>query len=220
MLHARTHTRGSTPRSGRRFARLGSDSAAFAELVRAVRPKLIVEVGTWKGASAIRMAEEAPVPAGFADSLHRYLARRAGVLDGSGGPRAVQEPATEERLAAGVLPIPRERLPQGPSATDHSFPQTSATGALWLRYSDSRDLIYVDASHEEEDVMATSSPTGRSRAGRRNLWRRLELGWRAPRRAAVCPEVELTYRFIADKWVLRQAGHEAGIGATILLPQS
>ena len=34
------------------------ESPAFRELVLQARPKLIVEVGTWKGASAIRLAEE------------------------------------------------------------------------------------------------------------------------------------------------------------------
>lgn len=34
----------------------GSDDPIFREVIAAVRPKIIVEVGTWKGASAINMA--------------------------------------------------------------------------------------------------------------------------------------------------------------------
>ena len=37
----------------------GGESPAFAELVRQVRPRLILEVGTWKGASAVSMAKAA-----------------------------------------------------------------------------------------------------------------------------------------------------------------
>src|SRR6185295_14421751 len=35
----------------------GSESPAFRELILRVKPRLIVEVGTWKGASAIHMAD-------------------------------------------------------------------------------------------------------------------------------------------------------------------
>ena len=35
----------------------GGDSAAFAELIREVRPNFIIEVGSWKGASAVTMDE-------------------------------------------------------------------------------------------------------------------------------------------------------------------
>ena len=37
----------------------GGDSPAFAELIKAVRPALVIEVGTWKGASAVSMADAA-----------------------------------------------------------------------------------------------------------------------------------------------------------------
>jgi cephalosporin hydroxylase len=35
----------------------GCESPAFETLIERVRPKLIIEVGTWKGGSAIRMAD-------------------------------------------------------------------------------------------------------------------------------------------------------------------
>ena len=34
----------------------GSDSPAFGELVEAVRPSRLIEIGTWKGGSAITLA--------------------------------------------------------------------------------------------------------------------------------------------------------------------
>jgi len=35
----------------------GGDSPAFAELIHEIKPSLIIEVGSWKGASAITMAD-------------------------------------------------------------------------------------------------------------------------------------------------------------------
>ena len=37
----------------------GGESPAFDELIRQARPRLIIEVGTWKGASAVSMAKAA-----------------------------------------------------------------------------------------------------------------------------------------------------------------
>ena len=37
----------------------GQQSAAFRELISQAKPRLIVEVGTWKGASALEMATAA-----------------------------------------------------------------------------------------------------------------------------------------------------------------
>lgn len=37
----------------------GGDSPAFAGLIKEVRPALVIEVGTWKGASAVSMADAA-----------------------------------------------------------------------------------------------------------------------------------------------------------------
>ena len=37
---------------------LTSDSPVFAKLIEEAKPKLIVEVGTWKGRSAVHMAKE------------------------------------------------------------------------------------------------------------------------------------------------------------------
>ena len=39
---------------------LGENSPVFGELINEVNPKVIIEVGSWKGASAIKMAKLAP----------------------------------------------------------------------------------------------------------------------------------------------------------------
>ncbi len=47
-----------------------------------------------------------------------------------------------------------------------------------MRHGVTSKMIYIDASHEEDDVyqdLLDYYPT--NRAGGRNFWRRLELGW-------------------------------------------
>jgi hypothetical protein len=88
------------------------------------------------------------------------------------------------------------------------FPQTSATAALWLRYFGfTAELIYIDASHEEEDVYADLLA----------YWEVLAPGgvifgddwtWDGVRLAVLrfTREMRVTHRFIADKWVLDKPG--------------
>ena len=47
--------------------------------------------------------------AAHGNPLHRYVARRAGVLDRSRRSRALRQPRAEARLPDGLLPVPRQR---------------------------------------------------------------------------------------------------------------
>ena len=87
------------------------------------------------------------------------------------------------------------------------FPQTSAIGALWLRYYGLRgDLIYLDGSHEEEDVYQdvldyweVLAPGG-TLFGDDWSWDGVRL---AVERFAL--EQGVSVAFVADKWVLQKA---------------
>jgi hypothetical protein len=119
-----------------------------------VKPKLIIEVGSWKGASAVHMAQclkDLGVQAkilcidtwlgaiefwGNKQDPQRYLS--LGLKNGY--------PTVFYQFLANVVK-------SGFQDVIVPFPQTSVTAARWLRQQGVQaDAIYVDGSHEEEDV--------------------------------------------------------------------
>jgi hypothetical protein len=132
----------------------GGDSPAFAELVAEVRPSLIIEVGTWKGASAISMADAAD-HSGLGTKIlcvdtwlgalefrmDRHDAERFQALECCHG-----YPQVYYRFLANVCH-------RGHQGRIIPFPLDSASAALWLMSHGSKaGLIYIDGSHEEEAV--------------------------------------------------------------------
>ena len=134
----------------------GSEHPIFRKVLAEVRPSRIYEVGTWKGASAIHMArciKELGLNAeilcidtwlGAAEFWNdhqdpeRYLSLR--IRHGY--------PSVFYQFLANVLH-------SGFDQTITPFPQTSQIAARWLRSrSLQADVIYIDGSHEEEDVLA------------------------------------------------------------------
>lgn len=134
----------------------GSDAPIFRQLIETVRPRLIIEVGTWKGASALHMAaccDELGFDTqilcidtwlgaiefwGDTEDRDRYqsLQRRHGY------------PSVYYQFLANVVH-------QGQTQRILAFPQTSAIAARWLaRQQIQADLIYIDGSHECADVLA------------------------------------------------------------------
>ena len=125
----------------------------FQMMIEAVRPSLIIEVGTWRGNSAIYMAEHAKslgldttiicvdtwlggIEHGFGTPLNQYLLRKHGY------------PQLYFQFLANVMH-------RGHQDTIIPFPATSTIAARWFRYYGLKaDLIYIDASHEYEDVKA------------------------------------------------------------------
>lgn len=184
----------------------GSRSPAFADLIREERPSLIVEVGTWKGGSAIEMARilhEEKIPGKILcidtwlgavefwtdqDDPDRY--RSLGLKHGY--------PTVYYQFLANVCR-------HGAKDRIIPFPQTSSTAALWLRRMGIRaPMIYIDGSHEEEDVYADlinyrecTSPGGVI-FGDDWTWDGVRL---AVQRFA--RENGLAVTHVADKWVLR-----------------
>lgn len=187
----------------------GSESAAFRELIQAIKPRLVVEVGTWKGASAIRMAEE--IASAGLDAQILCIDTWLGALE------FWTDQEDPERYKSLQL---RNGWPQvyyqflanichkGHQKRIIPFPQTSSTAALWLRYFGfTAELIYIDASHEEDDVYGDLMA----------YWEVLAPGgilfgddwsWDGVRLAVLrfAQQFDLTYRFVADKWVLDKPG--------------
>lgn len=131
-----------------------SQSPAFRDLISQVKPRLIVEVGTWKGASAFEMA-------GISRELN--LSCQIVCVDTWLGALEFWTDQTDPdrylslQLRHGYPSIYYQFLAnvchQGFQDRIVPFPQTSSIAALWFRYFGiTADLIYIDGSHEEEDV--------------------------------------------------------------------
>lgn len=187
----------------------GHESTAFRELIQTRKPKLIVEVGTWKGASAIRMAEE--VAAAGLDSQILCIDTWLGALEFW---TAQDDPERYKslRLQNGWPQVYYQFLAnvchKGHQQRIIPFPQTSATAALWLRYFGLKaDLIYVDASHEEDDVYGDLLAYWEVLAPGAVLFGD-DWSWDGVRLAVqrFARENDLMIRFAADKWVLDKPG--------------
>jgi len=186
----------------------GSDSPAFRELILAQKPRLIIEVGTWKGGSALQMAsvlEEAKLP-GTILCIDTWLgalefwtdltdpARYGSLRHDHGWPTVYFQflaNVCHRHLQHRIVP----------------FPQTSATGALWLRHYGLRgDLIYIDGSHEEEDVYQDVLDYWEVLAPGGTLFGD-DWSWDGVRLAVerFAREQNLRVSFLADKWLLRKA---------------
>lgn len=130
------------------------DSRLFGDLIRRVDPQLVIEVGTWKGMSAVTMGKELQklgVGRGLVcvdtwlgalefwrdhddPTRYRSLAMRHGY------------PSVYYQFLANVVH-------SGLQDVIVPFPQTSTIAARWfLERQIQADLIYVDGSHEENDV--------------------------------------------------------------------
>jgi len=135
----------------------GSDSPAFGELVEKTKPRLIIEVGTWKGGSALEMAAHA-------NRLHLSETRILCVDTWLGalemwGDQTDAERFQSLRLKHGYPQLYYQFLAnvchRGMQQRIIPFPLPSVTAAQWLSLRGVRaGLIYVDGSHEEEDVFS------------------------------------------------------------------
>jgi SAM-dependent methyltransferase len=132
----------------------GSDSSAFGELVEEIRPRRIIEVGTWKGGSALTLADhlERLGLNGEILCIDTWLGalemwtdlddpKRYGSLNLRNG-----YPTLYYTFLANVVR-------RGHQARITPLPLPSFTAAQWCGLNGIHaDLIYIDGSHEEEDV--------------------------------------------------------------------
>lgn len=131
----------------------GSDSPVFAEVFRQLRPSAVIEVGSWKGRSAVHMAavsrslglETLIVCVDtWLGGLDHLLSDelRAMLRFSNGAPHLYAvflANVVESGFADRILP----------------FAQTSTTAAAFLLYHGVQvDVLHIDASHEEADVLA------------------------------------------------------------------
>jgi hypothetical protein len=134
----------------------GSRSPMFVELIEELRPSLIIEVGTWKGASAAFMCD---------------VMKRNGIpgaivcvdtwLGGELLWQHANDPAYGHISRYMRFGRPVELYHQFLANVMHlgyrnrivPFPNTSSNAARWLRHEGvTAGLVYVDGSHEERDV--------------------------------------------------------------------
>jgi len=121
----------------------------------AVKPTFVVEVGSWKGKSALHMAEllRAQNNKDFAvlcidtwlGSIEHYT---ASLPQWAIGPTAYGRPLLYEQFMSNIMHT-------GNQDVIVPFPTTSITGAKWLSKQPAKpELIYIDADHDEDEVYA------------------------------------------------------------------
>ena len=183
----------------------GGESPAFAELVRQVRPRLIIEVGTWKGASAVSMAKAA-ASEGLATKIlciDTWLGALEFRMDHNDPERfrALEcrhgYPQVYFRFLANVCHT-------GHQDRIVPFPLDSASAAWWLMsHGVKADLVYIDASHEEEAVYQDLLDYRELLAAGGKIFGD-DWDWASVRAAvsAFAEEHKLSVAHCHDKWVL------------------
>jgi hypothetical protein len=185
----------------------GGESPAFKELITELRPALVIEVGTWKGASAITMAgaaKEAGLPTHVL-CVDTWL----GALE-FWNEQSDPDRYRSLKLKHGYPSVYYQFLAnvarRGLQDRITPFPQTSSTAAMWLRmHGFTASLIYIDGSHEEEDVYSDLT----------DYWELLENGgvllgddytWYGVKMAAdrFAGEVRGKIEHLHDKWLIRK----------------
>jgi len=126
-----------------------STSVVFRMLIEEIKPRLIVEVGSWLGASAIHMARQCDAEIVCVDTWlgspemwgrNSDCYRQLGIEHG--------RPTIYDQFLSNVI---HSRL----QSTITPFPQTSQNAACWFYGSPIKpDLVYIDGSHEYEAVKA------------------------------------------------------------------
>lgn len=127
------------------------DHPIFDQLVEETRPKTIIEVGTWKGMSAFRMARACD-RLGLDTKIY-CVDTWLGSLEfmEEGGDRDLMlrygYPQVYYQFLSNVIH-------EGHEARIIPVSQTSLIAARWFKKKEIKaDLIYIDGSHEFEDVV-------------------------------------------------------------------
>ena len=129
----------------------GAEHPIFERVLRSERPGVVVEVGTWKGASVLHM-----------HALGRKLGLNAAFLCidtwlGSVENWMKPEPRPNMHLEGGFPTLYRQFIANvvACDAVDdvYPLPMSSTVGARLLhRLGVGADVIYIDAAHEEEEL--------------------------------------------------------------------
>jgi cephalosporin hydroxylase len=132
----------------------GSSHPIFEQVISGVKPRLVIEVGTWKGASVIHMAgvaKQIGLPTQFIcvdtwlgsnDTLWTDPELRKSLMLRNGYPSMFRQFIFNVRSQGCVEQI-------------FPLPMTSTAAAhLLKKMRVVADAIYIDAGHEEEEVLA------------------------------------------------------------------
>ncbi len=131
----------------------GGESPAFSEIIRRCRPKFIVEVGSWLGSSAITMANALGDSGGGTILCIDTWLGALEFWEDQADPERFQALACRHGFPQVYFGFLANVCHAGHQERIVPFPIHSSGGALWLlRQGLKADLIYIDASHEEEDV--------------------------------------------------------------------
>lgn len=131
-------------------------SSFFGELIAAVKPELVIEVGSWKGQSAVNMATELKKlgPGRALVCVDTWL----GALEfrtNHDDPERYRGLAIQHGYPQVYYQFLANMVKTGVDDVVIPFPQTSLIAARWfLMHEIQADLIYIDGSHEENDVYA------------------------------------------------------------------
>lgn len=138
------------------------NNGIFADLINEVNPKTIIEVGTWKGQSAITMAEHCKLI--NLETKIYCIDTWLGALeffDGSLGLLSSEEYRKERdlRYVNGYPSIYYQFLSNVVHTKNEErivpIPNTSIIGSRYLKNHEiCANLIYIDGSHQYEDVLA------------------------------------------------------------------
>jgi len=187
----------------------GSDSPAFAELIERTRPALIIEVGTWKGGSALEMAAQLD-RLGLGKSKILCVDTWLGALE-MWGDHSDKERYGALELKHGYPQVYYQFLAnvchKQATARIIPFPLPSITAAQWLSMRSVRaELIYLDGSHEEEDVYADLSDYWDLLAAPGILFGD-DYDWTGVKMAVdrFVKEKRLVLHHLADKWYLEKS---------------
>lgn len=142
-----------------------SDHPYFAKLIAEVNPALIIEVGTWKGRSAINMAELSKGRMGMCEVSGASVPMPPPIVCvdtwlGGIDHYLSKQPIDDRRLDAHGSPRLYELFLKNVAGTPHAgrihpLRQTSNNAAKILAHQKIvADLIYIDGSHEYDDVYA------------------------------------------------------------------
>jgi hypothetical protein len=184
----------------------GSDSKAFETLITELKPELIIEVGTWKGGSAITMAKTLKAQGiGKILCIDTWLGAIE-MWDNHSDPERYLSLKCKHGFPQVYYTFLANVCYAGLQDLIVPFPLHSSSAALWLMmHGVAAEMIYVDASHEEDDVYqdmldyyALVRPGGVLFGD--------DWSWTGVRSAVTrfAAENKVTITHIEDKWVIKK----------------
>lgn len=133
-----------------------ADSPAFARLIEEVRPALVIEVGTWHGASALHMAR-CLRKAGLHRSRIVCVDTWLGSLEfwtNRDDPERYKALKCVNGYPTVFCQFISNVIHAGMEDVIIPFPNTSEIAALWMAQAGFQaDLVYLDASHERDALV-------------------------------------------------------------------